>query len=63
MDWGKVVVGMWVGFVGMMGKEDGEVWSGMERYMVEDRRLEKRGLRMEEMSRVLEDVEGKCVLG
>ena len=63
MDWRKLLLGMSLRFLAIIRKEHAEVSTGMESYILDDTTLEKTGFSMEQISRVFDHVQGKCVLG
>ena len=63
MDWRKLLLGMALRFFAILRKEHVEVSSGNTSYIFDDTTLEKTGLVMEQISRVFDHVQGKCVLG
>lgn len=63
MDWRKLLLGMALRFLAILRKEHAEVSSENTSYIFDDTTLEKTGLGMEQISRVFDHVQGKCVLG
>ena len=59
MDWRKLLLGMALRFLAILRKEHAENTS----YIFDDTTLEKTGLGIEQISRVFDHVQGKCVLG
>ena len=63
MDWRKLLLGMALRFLAILRKEHAEVSSDNTSNIFDDTTLEKTGLGMEQISRVFDHVQGKCVLG
>ena len=63
MDWRRLLMGMSLQFLAIIRKEHAEVSTGKESYILDDTTLEKTGFSMEQISRVFDHVQGKCVLG
>lgn len=63
MDWRKLQLGMVSRFFAILRKEQAEESKQPRCYIFDDTTLEKRGLKMERISRVFDHVKGGCVLG
>lgn len=63
MDWRRLLMGMSVRFLAIIRREHALVSTGKESYILDDTTLEKTGFGMEQISRVFDHVQGKCVLG
>lgn len=63
MDWRKLLLGMALRFLAILRKEHAEVSSDNTSYIFDDTTLEKTGYGIEQISRVFDHVQGKCVLG
>lgn len=63
MDWRKLLLGMALRFQAILRKEHAEVSSDNTCYIFDDTTLEKTGFGIEQISRVFDHVQGKCVLG
>ena len=63
MDWRKLLMGMALRFLAILRKEHAEVSSDNASYIFDDTTLEKTGYGMEQISRVFDHVQGKCILG
>ena len=63
MDWRKLLLGMALRFLAILRKEHAENTSENISYIFDDTTLEKTGLGIEQISRVFDHVQGKCVLG
>ena len=63
MDWRKLLLGMALRFWAILRKEHAEVSSDNTSYIFDDTTLEKTGYGIEQISRVFDHVQGKCVLG
>lgn len=63
MDWRKLLLGMALRFLAILRKEHAEVSHDNTSYILDDTTLEKTGYGMEQISRVFDHVQGKCVLG
>ena len=63
MDWRKLFMGMALRFLAILRKEHAEVSSDNASYIFDDTTLEKTGYGIEQISRVFDHVQGKCILG
>ena len=63
MDWRKLLLGMALRFLAILRKEHAETSSENMSYIFDDTTLEKTGLGIEQISRVFDHVQGKCVIG
>ena len=63
MDWRKLLLGMALRFLAILRKEHAEAPSDNTSYIFDDTTLEKTGYGIEQISRVFDHVQGKCVLG
>ena len=63
MDWRKLLMGMALRFLAILRKEHAEVSSDNASYIFDDTTLEKTGYGIEQISRVFDHVQGKCILG
>ena len=63
MDWRKLLIGMALRFLAILRKEHAEVSSDNASYIFDDTTLEKTGYGIEQISRVFDHVQGKCILG
>lgn len=63
MDWRKLHSGMVSRFFAILRKEQAEEGGQPRYYIFDDTTLEKRGMKMERVSRVFDHVKGNCVLG